>query len=368
MNKVLYFYIGTVAELIKLSSVFRKLQENKIPFRIIESGQNDLNFRELKPIIDIQKADIVLESKSKESSPLKFVFWATKTFFMSLKKLNGEFKRAGTKNIYLIVYGDTISALIGALVAKFYKLKLIHIEAGYRSFNFFEPFPEEITRVLISFFADVHFCPDGWSLNNIKRHKGIKISTGENTLFETCMQVAGMKTKSRILDTINKSKFFLLVLHRQEHMLYKKNLTKKYIEAVTSLANQKLKCVFVLHKLTRNFLKEQNLLDYVKRNPNIMIIPRLPYLEFLKIMDGAEFIATDGGSNQNEAYFLGKPCLLLRKCTEQMEGIGTNIVLAKDNIEIVNNFLLNYKKYKRNKIKLGIKPSTIIADFFLKND
>lgn len=360
MNKQIYFFIGTTAELIKLSAVLRRFKLIKIPFKIISSGQNEINFEELQPIIGRQKADIAFKTKSRESSYFKFVLWAIKTFFMALKDLKKELAGVNKKKTYFIVHGDTISALIGALVAKFYRLKLVHIEAGYRSFNFFEPFPEEITRVLISYLTDVHFCPDVWSLNNIKNHKGVKISTGENTLYETCLMASEINRKLP-------KKYFLLVLHRQEHMMYKKDITKKYIRTLISFAKPQLKCIFILHQLTENFLKEQKLLQEIKENPNIITIPRLPYKEFMKFLTGCEFIATDGGSNQQEAYYLGKPCLILRKYTEQTEGLESNTILASDNISRVHNFLANYKKRKRKIVHVKIAPSMIIADYILKN-
>lgn len=366
MNKRTYFFIGTTAELIKLSAVLRRFKLEKIDFKIITSGQNEINFEELRPIIGRQKASIALKTKSMESSYFKFALWAIKTFFSSLKKLRSELLKVDRNNFFFIVHGDTISALIGALVAKFYRLKLIHIEAGYRSFNFFEPFPEEITRVLISFLADVHFCPNDWCLNNIKDNKGIKISTGENTLYETCLQASKTKT-SQSLRNILKEKYFLLVLHRQEHMMYKKDITKKYIKTLISFAKPQLKCIFILHQLTENFLKEQKLLQKIKENPNIITISRLPYKEFMELLTGCEFIATDGGSNQQEAYYLGKHCLVLRKYTEQIEGLDSCVVLAKDNLGIVKDFLATYKKRVGKRVAAKPLPSTVVVNYLMNN-
>ncbi len=366
-RKTFYFFIGTVAELIKLSAVLKRFRDNKISFKIITSGQNDINFEELEPIIGRYKADVSFNPKPKESSPFKFALWALKAIPTSIINLKKEFKNIKAENTLFIVHGDTVSALIGAIVAKFYRLKLIHIEAGYRSFNFFEPFPEEITRVLISYLADIHFCPDDWSLNNIKNHAGIKISTGENTLYETCMNALKKRVNSKIVKEITKYKYFLLILHRQEHVLYKRNLTKKYIKLLTSFAKPEIKCVFVLHQLTENFLKEQNLYKDIHSNANIITAPRLPYLIFLKIMSKAEFIATDGGSNQDEAYFLGMPCLLLREYTEQVEGLGANAVLAKDDLSLVKRFLETYKSKRRKTVSCKTPPSKVITDFLIKN-
>src|SRR5581483_12192850 len=107
---------------------------------------------------------------------------------------------------------------------------------------------------------------------------------------------------------------------------------------------------FVLHRLTKDFLNEQNLLKEIRANPHVVTVPRLPYFEFIKILSGSEFIATDGGSNQEEAYYLGKPCLILRNVTERVEGLGENALLAKGSNETMVNFVKNYKKYIRKSL------------------
>lgn len=106
-----------------------------------------------------------------------------------------------------------------------------------------------------------------------------------------------------------------------------------------------------MHRLTKNYLKSQNLFPSIKRNSNVVLPERLPYLSFIGLLNAAEFIATDGGTNQEEAYYLGKPCLILRNRTERMEGLGENAVLAHNNWEMISNFINNYKKYRRKKNK-----------------
>lgn len=370
MNKIIYLFIGTTAELIKVAPVIKEFKKRKINLKIITSGQNNVNFELLKPIIGKQGAYNSFKVKLLKvplGIYLEFVVWIIKAFTNYILFFKQEFKYKDKKKILFIVHGDTISALLGAIIAKIFALKLVHIESGYRSYNFFEPFPEELCRYIVSKFSDILFCPNDWCLKNVKNNRGIKISTGQNTVYESCMGALKLKTNYKYLNTISKNKFFLLILHRQEHMMFKKELAKKYINILLSFANPNMKCLFVLHPLTENFLKSENMLEQIKQNPNVITVPRIPYLEFMKILSKCEFIATDGGSNQQEAYYLGKPCLLLRKYTEQIEGLYSNATLANDDMEIVSNFLINYKSKVSKRITLKIPPSKIVVDKILEN-
>lgn len=371
MNKEnIYLFIGTTAELIKVAPVIKELKRRKVNFKIITSGQNSVNFKLLEPLIGRQKAYNsfkVKPLKVRLNIYLKFIVWIIKAFTNYLLFFRNEFKGMNKNSIVFIVHGDTVSALLGALIAKVHGLKLIHIESGYRSFNFFEPFPEEFCRYLVSHMADVLFCPNDWCLNNVKNTKAIKLSTGQNTVYESCMNALKLKSSNKNLDFLKKNKFFLLIMHRQEHMMFKKELAKKYLNLLLSFARKDMRCLFVLHPITEKFLKQENLLEQIKKNQNIITAPRIPYLQFMKILSKCEFIATDGGSNQQEAYYLGKPCLLLRKYTEQIEGLDSNAILAKDDMEIVSNFLINYKSKISKRIILKTPPSKIIVDKILEN-
>ncbi len=367
MKKTIYFFIGTTAELIKLVPVIREFKNKKADFRIITSGQNNVNFKLLEPLMGKQKAYNNFKVKPLRlplGIYLKFVVWIIKAFTNYILFFRNEFKGMDKKNILFIVHGDTISALLGAVVAKIHGLKLVHIESGYRSFNFFEPFPEEFCRYIVSRLANILFCPNDWCLNNVKNNRGVKINTGQNTVYESCMGALKLKSGYK-LKQVSNEKFFLLILHRQEHMLFKKELAKRYINTLLSFAKPNMKCLFILHPLTENFLRGENMLEQIKKNPNILTVPRIPYIEFMKILSECEFIATDGGSNQQEAYYLGKPCLLLRKYTEQIEGLYSNATLAKDDLNIVRDFLENYKKKISKRVIVKLLPSKIVADTLL---
>lgn len=364
MRKKIYFFIGTTAELLKLFPVIRELERRDVDFKIITSGQTRVNFEETSNWIKKTKADIALPPKKNQSSIIFFIMWIIKTFFKAPILLFREFKNIDRPNSFFIIHGDTVSSLIGAILARFYNLKIIHIESGLRSFNFWEPFPEEITRVAISKFADVHFCPNEWSLNNLRNTPGEKIDTFKNTFFESYLAASKKDAKLKIGKVV-KGKYFVFVLHRQEHIIFKKRENLKMVRFVVDNVPSNINCVFIKHATTSKFLKSVNQ-DFLKRNKKRMIfLPRLPYSSFVGLLKNAEFLVTDGGGNQEEAYYMGLPCLLLRNYTERPEGLGENVVLGKNNFKIITPFLRNYGNFKRKAVFMKVRPSKIIVDYLL---
>ena len=92
------------------------------------------------------------------------------------------------------------------------------------------------------------------------------------------------------------------------------------------------------------------------------ILPLLPYIEFVDLIAGAEFIVTDGGSIQEECYYLNKPCMVMRSKTERIEGLGENVQLVEFNLNQIEFFLESYSSFKREELKEDISPSEIIID------
>lgn len=360
-NKHFYIFVGTTAELIKLAPVIKELKRRRIRFKLITSGQNEILFDELRGITGPLNVDIAFAGKGEKSSIFNFALWSVKTFFACLFSLQKEFRGLNKKNSYFIVHGDTVSSLLGALVASIYKLKLVHIESGLRSFNFLEPFPEEISRYIVSRLADIHFCPNEWAVNNLNGYKGEKIDTYQNTLIESFwMAMNSKKTSQGSIDL--KYRYFVLVAHRQEHVIFRKEWIKELLQFVLKNSDKDLKCVFIMHPLTSSLLKSEDVLSKKIKN-KVIPVPRLPYIQFVKLLSGAEYLVTDGGSNQEEAYYLGLPCLILRRRTERIEGLGKNAVLSKGQVKMIKRFLKDYKKYRSGKTYPKRTPSRIIVDY-----
>ena len=124
----------------------------------------------------------------------------------------------------------------------------------------------------------------------------------------------------------------------------------------------KIKLFFILHPPTRVSLKKNGLYDNLEENPSCTLLPRQGFFEFNNLLVKAEFLITDGGSNQEECFYLGTPCLLFRSETERSEGIGENIVVSNFDPTIIENFVLNYNSYRRQPIPVVFSPSRFIVD------
>jgi UDP-N-acetylglucosamine 2-epimerase (non-hydrolysing) len=92
---------------------------------------------------------------------------------------------------------------------------------------------------------------------------------------------------------------------------------------------------------------------------------RYGYSRFLALLEKADFIMTDGGSNQEETFYLGVPCILMRRVTERTEGLKDNVLLSKCHEEAFRHFLAGYKNYRKPPCQTDISPSRIIVDFAL---
>ncbi|MBI5358415.1 UDP-N-acetylglucosamine 2-epimerase [Candidatus Amesbacteria bacterium] len=363
MNKNIFFFSGTTAEVIKLAPIINEFQNRKISFKFITSGQTRIRFEDLTGYIGNIEIFKSFPEKENKSSIFSFIKWFIKTFILALVTLRSEFAGLNKKNSYFIVHGDTISSLVGTMVAFIYGLKIVHIESGLRSYNFLEPFPEEICRFIIIHLADILFAPNSWAKSNLKNMRGVVVDTDENTVVESVRWA--LSSKTTIKNIVWGNKYYILTMHRQEHVLFKSKWTRETLEYVIKTAPKALTCVLVMHHWTNKFLKS---LEISKRQlQKVIVIERLPYLDFIKLMNDAEFYAGDGCSNQEEAYAMGTPYLALRNLTERTEGLDRNVVISYDSYELIKEFLKNYNKYKKNKLIVKNSPSKIIVDYLVSN-
>lgn len=356
--KNIYFFIGTTAELIKMMPVMRVCWQRQIPFKIVASGQNDIRNSELLGLVGKSQPDIVLFQGEIKKSAVSLLSWFCKTFLRSAWGLRRVLKSAPGRSV-MVVHGDTVSTVMGALLGKLHGMAVAHVEAGLRSFNYMHPFPEEIDRVITSRLADIHFCPNDWAVNNIAKLKGEKVNTHDNTLRDALAVAQAEGGLSEIGEADIGRPYFVFVLHRQEN-LFNDRLVQSMVSKAIAQA-QTLRCVFLLHHLTEVALARMGLLRVLQETDNVVLVRRLPYMQFMQLLDGADYVVTDGGSNQEECYYLGKPCLILRNVTERTEGLGHNAVLSKLDENVIDAFLRDPYAYARSPSPIASRPSDVIV-------
>lgn len=360
-EKQQYFFIGTEAELIKVFPVIIKCQEKGKTCHIIASGQNDLKKSRILDFIKLNGKFVELSSEeSIKKSAAGLMAWFIRTKKNAQRIILRSFTVEELTSMPMIVHGDTISTLMGAMLGRKLKMKVCHVEAGLRSHNLFNPFPEEIDRLLTSRLADVHFTPGLEPYKNLRKAKGRVVNTEYNTILDSLMISKEMPVLTDGLKNILNTDYFVFVMHRQEN-LANKEFVKQVVKRVNKVA-KKRKCVLILHKITENVLAQIGLLEGLKNSARFILLPRVDYFDFMKLLANAKFVITDGGSNQEELHYMGKPCLIVRKTTERSEGIGSNVVLYGGKVEMIERFAEGYENYVSEMLVGEYSPSEIICD------
>lgn len=357
---MVHFILGTEAELIKMFPIMLELKKRKTDYNFIGTGQHDLGKSEILGIFGLKKPDFMLSSNVLFTSIAKMFFWFFRMVLKYRNKKHDIFK--GDKDGIVFVHGDALSTLLGALIAKSRGLKVAHVEAGVRSGNMFAPFPEEITRRIVSAVADFHFCPGAEYLKNLEQYKkSVRVNIRFNTALDAIANIKPKFGGIRLAGLARlPEKYFIFIMHRTENLL-DTNMVKNVI-ALLNKMTKNTKAIFITHHTTEHTLKALGIYGSVKNNRNITVIPRQSFSRFMKILWKADFIASDGGGNQQECSYIGIPNLILRKVIEGKEGLGRNAVLSKLDPKIIEDFFLNYKKYRVKPNDFKYSPSrTVVA-------
>ncbi|MBD3867905.1 MAG: UDP-N-acetylglucosamine 2-epimerase [Acidobacteria bacterium] len=347
--------LGTKAQLIKMAPVMRLFRRRNIPYNFIATGQHKETMTGLLKDFNLPQPDITLYSGPDITSPLRMFAWAARILFRSLTSRKQIF--GNDHNGIVLVHGDTLSTVLGALIGRLAGLKVGHVESGLRSFRMFHPFPEELTRRITFRLSHILFCPGEWAVKNVSHMKKTIIDTGCNTMIEIA---ALSKDLSARTDHVPKGIFCLASIHRFEN-IFNQSTFRELIAHLEQIANS-TPLVFILHPPTEQQLHRYKLYTRLEDNPRIELRPRYSYLDFAALLRKAEFVVTDGGSLQEESSYLGIPCLLMRKATERQEGLGGNVCLSRLDSRTIRNFIENYSEHRCPALSCDIAPSEAIAD------
>lgn len=267
---------------------------------------------------------------------------------------------------FLVVFGDTNSTLAGALAAKKLHIKVVHIEAGLRSFN--NRMPEEINRILTDRISDYLFCPTQNAINNLKKEgfdnfKVKIINCGDIMLDAALFYAKTSAQQSTITKEINASNFALCTLHRAENTDNKENLTQ-IVKALNEI-NKTLPLVLPLHPRTKEKIKILGL------KLNATVIQPVGYFDMIELLKHCKLVITDSGGLQKEAYFFNKHCLTLRNETEWIELVENkvNLLVGTTKTAILDGFntLINATVTFPNNLYGNGNTSKIICNTLLKD-
>lgn len=360
---MIHVLIGTKGQYIKMSPILQELNKRNINYNLVDTSVHKSITGTLIKTFNLQNPDYYIGKRNKDPKNIhEMIGWFLKASIDGIVKKKEIWK--GQKGIVLL-HGDTASTLLGVVLAKLSGIKIAHVESGYRSHDIFNPFPEEIIRKITAKFADVMFAADDETYNNLKKEKvkGEIINTQGNTLFDSIRYILNHNEYQNFQPPL--SDYVLATIHRTENLYNKKRL-KIAVKAIQMTSNDH-KVYFVLYKSTQTILKKRGYLDELNKNKNIeMRYDYLDYPKFIKLISNSIFTIIDGGI-QLETYFLDKPCLSLRKKTEIKDGLGENTCISNFDLNIISDFIKNYKKYRRKKEIDKSCPSKIIVDYLVNS-
>lgn len=328
--KKLAVIVGTRPEAIKLAPVIHALQECADTRALVcNTGQHEQLCGETLAYFDIHadaRLDVMRPGQS--LSILQARLMAGLDDFLAQAKPDG-----------VIVQGDTMSAFCGALSSFYRHIPVFHVEAGLRSNNLDEPFPEEGLRQMLARIASLHFAPTAVAASALE-NEGLprkNIFVTGNTVIDALFQVSPLalaNAKAALESSLDFSRSVALVtVHRREN--HGARLVH-ILKAVLELAREHPDCQFVFpvhpNPDVRNVVREK-----LAGRPNILLTEPLAYPELVFILQNALLVLTDSGGIQEEAPSFGVPILVMRSATERQEGIraGCARLVGTETAEIV---------------------------------
>lgn len=336
MFRKIAFIVGTRPEAIKLLPVYQEFKRpGEFDAVLISTGQHRemleqiFRFFEVAPDIEL---NVMTPNQSLAGLSARL-----------MEKLDGVLHEHRFEAI--VVQGDTTTCMIGSLVAFYHKAKVIHVEAGLRTYNKYSPFPEEINRKITGVIADIHFAPtqraaDALYKEGINEHVVIAGNTVIDSLLYAVEKVKASKDiyLSLLGTHVDFSKKIVLVTgHRRESF---GEGFKNICNALQQLAEgyPDLQFIYPVH-LNPNVRE----IVYAELGAisNVKLIDPLPYDQLVFLMNECYMILTDSGGIQEEAPTLGKPVIVLRDTTERPEGIelGCSVLAGTETKTIVEKFV-----------------------------
>ena len=223
----------------------------------------------------------------------------------------------------VLVHGDTTTTFVGALAAFYNKVKIGHVEAGLRTYNKHEPFPEEMNRVLTTSLADLHFAPTEAAKQNL-----LKEGIAEETIFVTGNTVIDAlqytlndahEFEEPLLNEIdfNNNRVITVTAHRRENL---GEPLKDICEAILQITED-YDDVQIIYPMHRNPVVRETAISILGKHPRIHLIEPLTLTDMHNLLNKSHLVLTDSGGLQEEVPSMGVPVLVLRNVTERPEGV-----------------------------------------------
>jgi UDP-N-acetylglucosamine 2-epimerase (non-hydrolysing) len=316
MTKVLTIF-GTRPEAIKLAPVLHELERDSDAFEsvVVTTGQHREMLDPMLDLFDIRPTyDLQLMTPQQSLSDI------TVGVIAGLEPILRE-----ERPDWVLVQGDTTSAMAASMAAFYQQIPLGHVEAGLRTFDKYSPYPEEINRRVAGVLADKHFAPTPWARTNLLREgvpAGHVYLTG-NTVIDAMHHVSGLgfDRDGSQLDQLPLDKRLVLVTaHRNENLCRMDGIAAGIRELALTVEDSHF--VYPLHMNPR---ARRAALECLSGLDRVSLMDPLSYQEMVWMLQHAHLVMTDSGGLQEEAAGLGTPVLVLRDTTERPEGIESGV-------------------------------------------
>ena len=320
--------LGTRPEAIKLAPVIKQL--NSLPntkAHLILTGQHREMVDRVMELFELMADEDLNIMKPKQS--------LTNITCDSLQGLEQVFTKIQPK--FIFVQGDTTTAFSAALAAFYHQIPVGHVEAGLRTNNLYDPFPEEANRRLISQIAQLHFAPTALAVKNLQQSgvTGTIHQTG-NTVIDSLLAVAQQKPACPIpnLDW-NKYRVLLATVHRRENWGKPLDTILQGFKHILD----RFPDTALLLPLHRNPTVREPIKQALGDHSRVFLTEPLDYPELVGAISRCHLLLTDSGGLQEEAPSLGKPVLVLRETTERPEAIdaGTAKLIGTNPQSIIDS-------------------------------
>lgn len=347
-KKVILIIFGTRPEIIKLFILYKLLKESEEFYPVFVNTMQQSMSSEILEDLNI-KVDIECSEIQNRSSDLnQFISHIMLDFnekFNSKRSIIPASEIAG-----VIVQGDTASAYSGAIWSFMNKIPVFHVEAGLRTFDHENPFPEEFFRESIARTSSINFCPTHISYDNLVR-EGINARKNYivgNTINDAMIELIKMK---KIVEP-RLDNFILSTLHRRENW----NHVPDYARILQNVLKEQVVDESILHLIHPNPIVKNSFMKIFEKSLPEKLIVRNPvhdYFKMLGFVKNSHTILTDSGGLQEESLFFNIPCGIMRKVTERPEVLSRNAKLLPFKRMQVKEFLVEAKDYRQSKINEG---------------
>lgn len=325
---------GTRPEAIKMAPLYHELKNNNFEVLVCVTAQHRemldqvLDFFEIKPDFDL---DLMRPKQTLNNLSA-----------LILSKMDKVLLEVKPNLVF--VHGDTTTSSMVALAAFHLGIKVVHVEAGLRTYNKQSPFPEEINRQLTGRLADIHFTPTNDATNNLIK-EGISqsdiIETGNTVIDALFWTINKIEKENFVHPEIEEleyiiptnKKIVLVTGHRRENF---GTGMKNLCEALLTIS--KRKDVIVVYPVHLNPNVKDVVNQFLSEKENILLINPVSYPAFVWLMRQSFLIVSDSGGIQEEAPSLGKPVLVTRNTSERPEGVtaGFSKLVGTDKDKIIS--------------------------------